>query len=427
MPSKKQIQISEKVPLKLTAAERKRILEDVTCLDRDCEQTIRDTPSGKPVMMTLDELNDVCGYLAAEANHCDYRKKQKKLDSVFEKIQHLLDTYTDEGLPETLKVEDRGKEEEMSDQAVQIAEFAAQALVAAEQLRIKTKPLDNFWLAPAQREILLLIPGLSKTIKNKLAKEKPLSVAEVASMTLAVAEDLPNNEPKRKVALLLVTKHLMDRLQEGIKEKAEPPAKKKLKRATPKKSDVLYQFKVTLLESKPLIWRRIQIKDCTLEKLHEHIQTVMGWTNSHLHQFEINGESYGDPELIDDGFEDFHCIDSTVTKISEIVPKDGKRCQFTYEYDFGDDWQHEVLFEGCLQAETGIRYPVCVEGERNCPPEDVGGVWGYGEYLEALADPKHERHEEFVEWAGDFDPEKFDAGKTTRVMQRGLPDWRQYR
>lgn len=192
-------------------------------------------------------------------------------------------------------------------------------------------------------------------------------------------------------------------------------------------SERLYQFKITLIESKPPIWRRIQVKNCTLDKLHERIQTAMGWTNSHLHQFEIEGERFGDPDLLDDGFEDFHCVDTTVTKISEIVPQNGKRFRFLYEYDFGDDWQHEVVFEGCLRAESGQRYPLCVEGERNCPPEDVGGVWGYAEFLEALSDPNHEQHEDFVEWGGDFAPEEFDALKTTKAMRRGLPDWRQYR
>jgi hypothetical protein len=190
-------------------------------------------------------------------------------------------------------------------------------------------------------------------------------------------------------------------------------------------SERLYQFKITLLESQPPIWRRIQVRNCTLDRFHERIQTAMGWTNSHLHQFEIDGERYGDPELIDDGFEDFECVDSTITKISEIVPKDGKRFQFTYEYDFGDCWKHEVQFEGCLKAEKGGRYPLCVEGERACPPEDVGGIGGYEEFLEALADPKHEQHDDFVEWAGEFDPEMFDVEKTTKAMRRGLPDWRQ--
>ena len=117
-------------------------------------------------------------------------------------------------------------------------------------------------------------------------------------------------------------------------------------------------------------------------------------------------------------------MDSTVTKISEIVPKNGKRFQFLYEYDFGDGWSHEVVFEGCLRAESGQRYPLCLEGERACPPENVGGIWGYAEFLEAMADPNHEQHEEFLEWRGPFDPEKFDAVKTTKAMRRGLPNWR---
>lgn len=424
MPTKKQIEPGEKVPLKLTAAERKLVLEDVTCLDTGYEKIIRDAPSGKPVMMTLDDLDDFGGYIAAEANHCDDTKKQKKLDKVFEKVQSLLDTYTDDEPPQTLKIEDARKEKAILDQAAQIAEFAAQALVAAEQLRIKTKPLENFWLAPGQQEVLLLIPGLSKPIKNKLAKEKPLSVAEVASMTMAVAEDLPDGEAQKQVALLLVAKHLMDRLQEGIMAKAEPPPKKKPKRTTQKKTDVLYQFKITLLGSEPPIWRRIQVQDCTLDKLHEHIQTAMGWTNSHLHQFEINGERYGDPELLDDGFEDFECEDSTTTMLSEILPKTGKRLAFKYEYDFGDGWEHEVLYEGSPPLEKGKKYPLCLEGERACPPEDVGGVWGYCDFLEAIADPKHEQHDDFVEWAGEFDPAEFDPKKATREMKKGLPDWR---
>lgn len=151
----------------------------------------------------------------------------------------------------------------------------------------------------------------------------------------------------------------------------------------------------------------------------------MGWTNSHLHQFKIDGERYGDPELLDDGFDDFEYVNSTVTMISQIVPKSGKRFAFKYEYDFGDCWEHEILFEGCVRAERGSRYPVCLEGERACPPEDVGGIGGYALFLQALADPEDEEHEMFMEWAGPIDPELFDAGKATKTMRRGLRDWRQ--
>ena len=186
----------------------------------------------------------------------------------------------------------------------------------------------------------------------------------------------------------------------------------------------LYQFKITLLEVPPPIWRRIQVRNCTLDKLHERIQTAMGWTNSHLYQFKINGERYGDPQRIDVPSEDYYCVDATVTKINDILPMSGERFQLDYEYDFGDSWHHEILFEGCLPTSKGIRYPICLEGERACPPEDVGGVGGYAEYLEVLADVNDDRHEEMLRWRGKFDPEKFDAGKATKLMQRGLRNWR---
>jgi hypothetical protein len=188
----------------------------------------------------------------------------------------------------------------------------------------------------------------------------------------------------------------------------------------------VFQFKITLKNIEPPVWRRIQVKDCTLDTLHEHIQTAMGWTNSHLHQFEIGGVRHGDPELLCEGFEDeTPPVNSLRTKVSKVVPENGKRFQFDYEYDFGDGWEHEILFEGCLKTEKGTRYPVCIEGQRACPPEDVGGPFGYQEYLEALADPKHERHKEFMEWSGSFDPEKFDAEAAAKAMRKGLPNWRE--
>jgi hypothetical protein len=195
-------------------------------------------------------------------------------------------------------------------------------------------------------------------------------------------------------------------------------------RAIPAK-DRLYQFRVSLLDVRPLIWRRFQVKEGTLDKLHERIQTAMGWTNSHLHHFIAGETLYGDPYLLGQGFIERDYEDSTVMRISEILPKDGERFRFEYEYDFGDSWVHEVLFEGCLRADPDQKYPLCVEGERACPPEDVGGPPGYEDLLEAIADPAHDQHGEFLEWAGgSFDPERFDPVAATKRMRRGLPNWR---
>jgi hypothetical protein len=337
----------------------------------------------------------------------------------------LLDKYTDEEPPKTINFEDAPKAKVISDQAVQIAEWAAQAMVAAEQLGIKQQLLEHLQLAPSQRGVLLLVPGVSTATKNKLAKESSFTVAEVASMTMALAEDLTEGDARKQLALLLVVKHLMDHLADRIAGPTKPTPSKKPKAKVKAAKGSLFQFKITLLDSTPAIWRRIQVPDCTLDKLHEHIQTAMGWTNSHLHQFKIDGERYGDLELLDDGFEDFECVDSTRTMVSKIVPKTGKRFAFKYEYDFGDGWEHEIQFEGCPTVEKGTKYPLCLEGERACPPEDVGGVGGYEDFLAAIADPKHEEHLSFLEWCGgSFSPDQFDPAEATRRMAKGLPDWR---
>ncbi len=98
---------------------------------------------------------------------------------------------------------------------------------------------------------------------------------------------------------------------------------------------------------------------------------------------------------------------------------------FQYNYDFGDDWVHDVLYEGCPPLQPGTVYPQCLEGERACPPEDVGGTRGYAEYLEAMADPNHDCHQEMLAWRGPFNPDAFDPRRTTHVMQEGMPDWRE--
>jgi hypothetical protein len=103
--------------------------------------------------------------------------------------------------------------------------------------------------------------------------------------------------------------------------------------------------------------------------------------------------------------------------LSTIV-KMGRKTRFTYEYDFGDSWQHEVVLEKTLEPEPKIKYPRCIEGERACPPEDCGGIWGYAEFVEAIRDPQHENHEEMLEWGGgEFDPEGFDLNVVNRELR----------
>ena len=181
------------------------------------------------------------------------------------------------------------------------------------------------------------------------------------------------------------------------------------------KAGVIYQFKVTLNESHPRIWRRIQVPDCTLGELHEVLQVVMGWEDCHLHQFVVNGKHFG--EATHDDL-DMEVEDEDGIRLSEIYT--GKNTpRIVYEYDVGDSWQHEIVLEKSLEPET-IKYPRCVEGARACPPEDVGGIWGYAEFLEAISDPSHEDHADMVVWiGGKFDPEKFSVDEVNKELRKG--------
>lgn len=187
-----------------------------------------------------------------------------------------------------------------------------------------------------------------------------------------------------------------------------------------KQSNHIYQIKVTLKDTHPPIWRRIQTaSNTTLLKLHDILQIVMGWDDYHLHMFTIDGLIYGDPA--DDEFGDFGTEDESRFRLNQVISREGQ--QFTYEYDFGDSWDHLLLVEKILPPQEGVRYPICTKGKRSCPPEDVGGVWGYENFLNAIRNPDHEEHEEYLTWiGGKFEPEDFDLENVNdqlRSMGRG--------
>ena len=180
-----------------------------------------------------------------------------------------------------------------------------------------------------------------------------------------------------------------------------------------KTKPLIYQLKITLRDSKPPIWRRVQVPgDYDLAKLQRVIEAAMGWDGYHLHQFYIDNDYYAIPSP-----EDWEpVIDERDYKLQDVATHEKKK--FTYEYDFGDSWEHVILVEKIIPPEEGVSYPVCVTGKRACPPEDVGGVWGYAEFLEAIADPEHPEHESYLEWVGEgFEPETFDKEAVNQLLK----------
>jgi hypothetical protein len=181
------------------------------------------------------------------------------------------------------------------------------------------------------------------------------------------------------------------------------------------KNREIYQFKVTLIGIATPIWRRVLVAgDCTLAQFHHVLQVAMGWENYHLYMFRIAGKTYGPPDPDGDG--ELKLIDAKRTRLHSVLPSVGT--SFTYVYDFGDNWQHDVLLEAIVMPVPDVTYPFCNAGERNCPPEDVGGIGGYRKYLEVMADPSHQEHQDLMMWRGPFASEAFSIEKVNQELQR---------
>ena len=177
---------------------------------------------------------------------------------------------------------------------------------------------------------------------------------------------------------------------------------------------LVYELKVSLRGSRPLIWRRfLVLNDITLFRLHSILQIVMGWTDSHLHQFMAGQIHYREP---DPEYGADH-EDDRRTRLSRVLRR--PRDAMVYEYDFGDGWEHIVVLERIVQSVPGTQYPVILAAEGACPPEDVGGIGGYYQFLQTMANPHHPEHREMMAWwGGPFDQKLYDIQARNEVLMR---------
>ena len=175
-----------------------------------------------------------------------------------------------------------------------------------------------------------------------------------------------------------------------------------------------FQFRIELEDTEPLIWRQILVPESyTFWDLHVAIQDSMGWSDCHLHQFKIKNEDkielIGIPdEMMDENLP--HILPCWDIPITKYFTKEGITLE--YEYDFGDSWIHQVQLEKIIPQEIGRKYPVCIAGEKACPPEDCGGVPGFYHLLDIISDPKNEEYEEMIYWLGEgYNSDHFDLNE----------------
>ena len=185
----------------------------------------------------------------------------------------------------------------------------------------------------------------------------------------------------------------------------------------------IYQIHIAIKGFKPKIWRRILVKsDVLLPNLHKILQTTMGWTNVHRHQFIKGRDYYASPSVA--GFDKETTLDYRKIRLDRLVQN--KKDKFEYEYDFGDGWLHEILLEKIFPIDSEIFYPLCLGGEMHSPKEDVGGVIGYANMLKILKNPLHEEYADFLIWVGEnYDSSSFDIVEVNQLLHNknfGCPE-----
>jgi Plasmid pRiA4b ORF-3-like protein len=180
------------------------------------------------------------------------------------------------------------------------------------------------------------------------------------------------------------------------------------------------QLRIKLDEVEPAVVRRVEVPlTIRLDRLHLVLQAAMGWTNSHLYEIRARDVGWGRP---DPHFGEGP-LDASKARLIDVLEDVGAR-SLKYLYDFGDGWEHSVRIERISDAIPGIAYPRLIEATGGCPPEDVGGPWGYREFLDAIADPNHQEHADRLQWIGHhFDPNDVDAETLAQAVHSLAKKW----
>jgi hypothetical protein len=253
---------------------------------------------------------------------------------------------------------------------------------------------------PQRKALVYLLPELSGKVdvhsrRSLVVRLLRLHLQRVEDRVTEALPDLPRAYRKP-----------MERLRELVKLDQW--------RAT---AQAVYRLRVVLQHTEPPIWRDIQVHNCTLDQLHKVLQAAMGWEGTHPYLFKLADVQYTVlPQTV--RRLPSQIGDAEHTYLNQIIPLSNKPFSFKYLYDLNDEWGHGITVEGIVPQDARRRYPLCLDGERACPPERCGGVERYVETLQILADPAHVYHDNVVKWLGRFDPQAFSAKAATRRMQQ---------
>jgi hypothetical protein len=409
------------VDLRLPVPERDIIISSKHIADSALQDRIKNTPSREVISFTFDELEDLHRGLAFDANQTDEKKREKTIRKVLHKIEDFLAEEDDFDETE-LTLDDFENDLPIPGSPQQLFD----GIFGGDARGFAQAPPCRVMLTAAHREALRSMDTLSLDIHKVVAIESQdelefdFSPRQVLVTSLAIKEvidRLSDEEDKGLVQPCLeIAQRISDALLSVIEDTAELDAEQRYRQSQASPVKVAYQLKITLDGSKPPIWRRLLVADCTLDVLHQVIQIAMGWTNSHLHLFEYDEDRFSDPRFEPDW--DDESYDETQVFLSQLIADGCEKLR--YWYDFGDDWWHTIKIEKTFQPKPTDKFPICVKGVGACPPEDCGGIWGYYEFLDAVGDPKHKRHDEFVEWAGeDYDPNHFDSEERNAALAHG--------
>lgn len=406
----------------MTEVERPHLLPLLKHLDPRLGRRLAESQANQPITLTKPEFLEFVGFLSAEVVLQSDPAKSRALLALLDRVQGVVDGDSSESPRGTRHRQPRGggREEEGMDEL-----FLELVKMVSEDPELGRQPFGDLQITEQDLAIVEQVPGLQPKLRAKLRKAKRIfTLGEVVNLSLAVEaalEQPPFAGSKRldSVAEFLsveIQPLLVDLMAEIEREQRR---EERARLPKPRPTRELYQFKIVLLRTNPVVWRRILVKDGTLDDLHRHIQRAMGWEDLHLHEFIIKKKHYANPDILEEQFDEDCCEDSTRTLLSEVLPATNRQFTFQYEYDFGDCWLHEIIFEGRRPIDPKMKYPKCLEGASACPPEDCGGPLGYrellDEYNESGADPEWMDREEL---GHDFDPFAFSPPAATKAMQK---------